>query len=106
MGIIKKHIQEQNNFKMDTFKATMIAEGDFTMAGVDCPTEELIIEAYQFLVNTGIVWELQGSFGRTASDLIEQGLIMLKCPTCEEYRYIKNKGCTDTICVEHNINEK
>ena len=28
---------------------------------------------------------------------------MLNCPTCEEKRYIKNKGCTDTICTEFEI---
>jgi len=28
---------------------------------------------------------------------------MLKCPTCGEKRYIKNKGCTDTICTEFEI---
>ena len=32
-----------------------------------------------------------------------QNLSKLKCPTCEEMRYIKNKGCTDIICVEYNI---
>ena len=29
--------------------------------------------------------------------------IMLKCPTCEEKRYIKDLGCTDTICTEFEI---
>ena len=26
-----------------------------------------------------------------------------KCPTCKEMLYIKNKGCTDTICPEFEI---
>lgn len=28
---------------------------------------------------------------------------MLNCPTCQEKRYIKNKGCADTICPEFEI---
>ena len=80
MGIIENHIEEQNDFEMDTFKATMIAEGDFSMAGVDCPTEELIIEAFQYLINTGIIWSLQGSLGRTANRLTEDGYCYInKC---------------------------
>jgi hypothetical protein len=38
-------------------------------------TEEEVIEAWQYLVNTGLAWQLQGWFGRTASDLIDAGII-------------------------------
>ena len=38
-------------------------------------TEEEVIEAWQHLVNTGLAWKLQGWFGRTASDLIDAGII-------------------------------
>jgi|ETNvirenome_6_85_1030632.scaffolds.fasta_scaffold12730_2 hypothetical protein len=65
---------ERAVIKLDTFKATMIAEGDFTMAGVDNPTKELVIRAYQFLIDNGVVWSLQGNFGRNAHALIESGL--------------------------------
>jgi hypothetical protein len=38
-------------------------------------TEEEVVEAWQYLVNTGLAWQLQGWFGRTASDLIDAGII-------------------------------
>lgn len=41
-------------------------------------SEEQYIQAWQHLVNTGTVWHLQGSYGRTAMQLIENGIIKLK----------------------------
>ncbi len=38
-------------------------------------TREEQLEAWQYLLDSGLVWQLQGWFGRTAMDLIEQGLI-------------------------------
>lgn len=35
------------------------------------------VEMFQDLINTGQAWQLQGSYGRTAMDLIEQGYCML-----------------------------
>ena len=35
--------------------------------------EGRLLEAWQLLIDTGIVWKLQGSFGRFARDLIECG---------------------------------
>ena len=37
-------------------------------------TQERYIECYQTLIDSGVVWELQGTHGRTASMLISQGL--------------------------------
>lgn len=56
---------------MDTFTACMIVEG------VEDAEEHEILEAWQYLIDTGIVWTLQGFYGRTARDLIEQGICYL-----------------------------
>jgi hypothetical protein len=45
----------------------MIAEG------VESATEEEQLEAWQYLIDTGLCWQLQGWFGRTARDLIARG---------------------------------
>ncbi len=58
---------------MDNYTAVLIAEGFCKGA-----SEEQQIEAWQHLVDTGLAWRLQGWFGRTAADLIEQGIIQAK----------------------------
>lgn len=58
---------------MDNFTATGIAEG-----WIEAESEEQQIEAWQTLVDTGLAWQLQGWFGRTAAALIEQGIINAK----------------------------
>lgn len=59
--------------KMDMFAAAMIADGEWELAGFTA-TEENLSRAYQFLINTGAAWHLQGRIGRTAMDMIQSGL--------------------------------
>ena len=54
---------------MDSFTAVMIAEG------VKDADEETQIAAWQFLHDTGLAYQLQGWFGRTAQHLLSEGII-------------------------------
>jgi hypothetical protein len=54
---------------MDNFEAIGIAEGF-----IECDDEKKVIEAWQQLIDTGVCWQLQGWFGRQASNLIEEGI--------------------------------
>jgi hypothetical protein len=52
---------------------------DLTSAIINFESGELdadkIVELFQHLVDTGLAWQLQGHYGRTAMSLIEAGLI-------------------------------
>ena len=54
------------------YKATAYAEGFCEGEGAK---EEEQLCAWQYLVDTGHCWHLQGWFGRTAESLINQGLV-------------------------------
>jgi hypothetical protein len=62
-------------------QATLNAGGkfDLTTRIIEFETgeanEEQVIELFQYLVDTGLAWSLQGSYGRTAEALIEAGVI-------------------------------
>ena len=51
--------------EMTPINAVLIAEGEID---TDQDTQ---IEAWQYLVDTGLAWSLQGSFGRMAQELID-----------------------------------
>lgn len=57
--------------KWTPYLATAYAEG--FCEGEDA-TEKEQIEAWQYLIDTGLCWKLQGFFGRTASALIDDGV--------------------------------
>ncbi len=52
---------------METALAIDIAEGI-----KEPENHEEWVDAWQYLINTGICWELQGWFGRRAIELIEE----------------------------------
>lgn len=55
---------------MDSYKAVGIAEGF-----IECDDESTIIEAWQYLHDTRIGYGLQGWFGRTLQQLLNEGVI-------------------------------
>jgi|TARA_R100000697_G_scaffold91351_1_gene103181 fatty acid-binding protein DegV len=54
---------------MDNMKAIDIVEGVY-----DDAEDHEVIAAWQHLIDTGLVWQLQGFFGRQAARLIDDGV--------------------------------
>ena len=59
-----------NPYDLDSFTAVGIAEGFEPNDDVDRG-----VAAWQYLVDSGLAWTLQGWFGRTATELIERGVV-------------------------------
>ena len=55
---------------MNNYEATGLAEGF-----IEAESKEQIIEAWQHLHDTRLAYSLQGWFGRTAQNLIAEGII-------------------------------
>lgn len=70
MSTNKEKFQRAAESKLDAFTATGLAEGF-----IEAESEEQIIEAWQYLHDTGLAYRLQGWFGRTAQALLSQGVI-------------------------------
>lgn len=60
------------NIQWTSYLATAYAEGFCEGEGA---TREEQFQAWAYLIKTGLVWGLQGFFGRTATNLIENGII-------------------------------
>jgi len=57
---------------MTRYEATGIAEG-----WIETDDQEKELNAWQFLIDTGLAWKLQGATGRTAHNLIIAGICKL-----------------------------
>ncbi len=57
----------------DVYTACGIIE-EFVDIPVGVDTEHAIINAWQYLIDSGHAWTLQGWYGRTATSLIELGI--------------------------------
>ena len=69
--------QKLNLFVIDdVYTACGIIE-NFVEIPDDVDVEHAHIKAWQFLIDTGACWSLQGFYGRTAESLIEQGICTL-----------------------------
>ena len=66
--------------KINNYNAIGIVEGF-----IECNNNKTIIKAWQHLIDTGLAFKLQGWFGRTAINLIEQGI-------CKKQQTSEQKG--------------
>jgi len=71
--------------KLTNLEATMIAEG-----AQEPESDEQYIQAWQQLIDTGLAWQLQGFFGRTASAMIQNGVCYM--PIKKQPKKIKSTG--------------
>ena len=54
---------------LNSYRAVALAEG------FEEGSQDEVIQAWQYLHDSGLAYQLQGFFGRTATALIEEGLI-------------------------------
>ena len=63
----------ETNIKFDAYTAVGIAEGF-----VESNSEEEVIAAWQYIYDNNLWQGLQGWFGRTVNDLLQEGIIKPK----------------------------
>lgn len=63
-------MNQRTNTEWNSYLATGIAEGFERSDGI-----EQEIEAWAYLIMTGLAWQLQGWFGRNAHSLIQNGVV-------------------------------
>lgn len=64
----EEKLEKKDRPILDNYTAVAICEGF-----EDPIDEEQLIEAWQKLIDTELAWTLQGSFGRIAARMIEEG---------------------------------
>lgn len=72
MSATTQTFNPRSEIKWNHYLATAYTEGFCEGEGASLSQQ---IEAWAYLINSGLAWSLQGSFGRTAKNLIERGLI-------------------------------
>ena len=76
---------------MDNYTACSIAEG--FCEGENASNDEQGT-AWQWLLDTGLCWKLQGFYGRTVTDLLEAGLLLPPKKDQEDFygNLVRGKG--------------
>tara|TARA_R110002167_G_scaffold152252_1_gene346204 strand:+ start:622 stop:849 length:228 start_codon:yes stop_codon:yes gene_type:complete len=70
IGIYKNKINKLKTIIMTQYEAVGLAEGF-----IEAESEDQLIQAWQYLHDTRLAYKLQGWFGRTATSLVEEGII-------------------------------
>lgn len=60
--------------------------------------EDEVVEFFQMLVDTGLAWSLQGSYGRTAAALIEDGRVTTAPPPHAHREWTECTHAGDDCC--------
>ena len=60
---------------LDVSKIVAYEQGDIGDCTVPLAEQTDLLELFQELVNTGLAWQLQGHYGKTAAHLIRLGYI-------------------------------
>lgn len=76
-GAVTKQVQAEIRTKLDAPKPFDLV-GQITLYEDGQLDEESVVALFQHLVDTGLAWSLQGSYGRMAEQLIRSGHVHLE----------------------------